>query len=386
MESVWNESATLNGSNADITIPFPEQNLVTLLLNMTSTSRENTTLIEETSLNYTNPAEASFSQFTLPEWCLPYHFVLQGLVMALICTCGIVGNTLTKITLGPEFSKNSTSFLLIVLAGVDSLTLLTQLLAGIRSLLVYYEGAAVLRRNVFALLIVFGWSFISLGQGLAAWTIVLISFCRYIALCRPHDVKKYTSIRKVQVITGITFVLVTSFFLPDFLANELVYDDVIQRYDFEVRKFATNLAYTIYDVPIYYTLMYIIPSTLIVTMTIIQVVKLREISKKREELSKSSKEQNDITISLIFMVVFFLVLHLGEPIRLIVFEIEGVKNATFCHGMSFHASVLKMLFAALNSSINFFIYFVGAKKFRRQLKRRLGSNKSIYPTVSVTVG
>lgn len=352
--------------------------------NATSTAWEgfNTTDISNnhTSLTTLRP---NFHLF-FPTWCSLFNFLITGLLSGMVCIFGIIGNLLTQVTLWAEVRKNSTSLLVIVLAALDNLVLFTIFIGeAVTNICTYFAVAKTFERNMTWIMIAYGWIFTTLMQAISAYVIVLISFCRYIALCRPHDVTRYTAIGKMQKIVVIIVLAVTLFFIPKFCRVQLVYNSNLQRYSYRALDFSNSLAYKIYDIPVYYILMYLIPSSLLVAMTVLQVRELSRIRKKREQISKKVKDQNEITNSLIFVVVFFLVFLLGEPIRLIIFEIDQDRmNAIICKGKVFHASLIRMFFAVMNSSVNFLIYFVGVRGFRRKLRQKVLRSNSVAPSSS----
>ena len=58
-----------------------------------------------------------------PEACRVYEFVIEAVLMGVLCLFGVAGNILSMVVLWKDKSKSSTPFLLVSLGGADTLFL-----------------------------------------------------------------------------------------------------------------------------------------------------------------------------------------------------------------------------------------------------------------------
>ena len=135
---------------------------------------------------------------------------------------GLCGNLISIRILYKIRTKNSSSFLLSVLAVWDSVLLLTRLILSISlSVFGYFKKYPMVQFVLLAVL-VYGYPFYELIQSQSTYVIVLVTVHRFIAVCYPHATQKYCNleIAKKQVII-ITFLAVL-ISIPLFLMEQVV--------------------------------------------------------------------------------------------------------------------------------------------------------------------
>lgn len=202
-----------------------------------------------------------------------------------------------------------------------------------------------------------------------AWTILLVSFTRYIALCKPYNVGKYCTWKKACLQNLIVLVTVTSYFIPSFMRVKTILP-FKGRYKLVYHNFATTTAAFVYDYPLFYTLMYVLPFTSLITTTILQIKKLHEVNtRKKLIMTQKKKNERNITVALVIVALVFMFCQTWEPIRRLVGLTKDPMSP--CSKAYYYVSHTKSFFVTLNSSVNFLIYMCCGQGFKRQFTSRM---------------
>ena len=152
--------------------------------------------------------------------------------------------------------------------------------------------------------------------------------------------------------------------LPFYFRYDIVYFEYVGRYLPRKAKWSDNYVYDIlYDLISYFMVLALIP-LIILTFTTYQLIRvLRESLKKRMTLTATQKSKEDITLSLVIVVIIYAICQIPNPTRHIwtLFDPE-----IFC-GSSYYA-FMKFSFTAIhiNSSANFIVFILIGKRFRKK--------------------
>ena len=114
-----------------------------------------------------------------------------GFFLIALCLIGTIGNLLTLVILRRKNDKKkSTNWLLQAVAVVDSLYLLTRLLAVLCQFVTcrYALWLPLAVSQAFAVITPYVESSASLAHMISVWTVVVITVDRYIAVCLPGEV------------------------------------------------------------------------------------------------------------------------------------------------------------------------------------------------------
>ncbi|KAK2140303.1 hypothetical protein LSH36_1401g00009 [Paralvinella palmiformis] len=79
----------------------------------------------------------------------------------------------------------------------------------------------------------------------------------------------------------------------------------------------------IYAITLCYFLNYLVPLSMLVYIIVKLSISLRELNKKRQEMSNKAKERNDLTFSLVIVVLVFILCQLSNPLRRLLYVIYG---------------------------------------------------------------
>lgn len=120
--------------------------------------------------------------------CATYDFVIETIVMGLLCLFGFVGNTLSIVCLWRDSSKTATPFLLISLDIADTVFLATvTVLRVVQSAASYAGWQASFATMANVVKYVYPVALIAMTS--TVYLTLLVTFNRYVSVCRPYDVR-----------------------------------------------------------------------------------------------------------------------------------------------------------------------------------------------------
>ena len=209
---------------------------------------------------------------------------------------------------------------------------------------------------------------------------VLAMTCdKYIAIKWPHRSATYSSPKRAKLIIFTIVICTTIFNFPHFFITAVVAGNC---YGFSVQSMFTKI-YSWLTIVINA----VIPFTLLIHMNYI-IVKTVKNSRKsftdndrgmdaRQKALQSAEKQ--LTTMLLLVTTLFLILLLPTYIRFI-YAAFVTSNTPYKYAISMCIFELSYKLYVTNSSVNFFLYCISGKKFRKDLKeivcciKRIGSS------------
>ncbi len=341
------------------------------------------TEVDDTVVETTPVRAGSSGSSGMTYSCLLYDLMISGVLHVVLCVFGLVTNTLTCVVVWKDRKTSSTAFLLIVLAFVDDLVLLVWGIMRASTAIARYVGSASFFK-VYSPLAVVGWGMASVVHTMATWQIVLVTVDRYVSVCLPHNKQKWLAPAKIRQTTGILLTACAVFALPRLLTSYIVYDAKTGSYRSVRRAWALTDWYKYgYNVALYYLVIYILPLCILCFCTYRLVKSLRETFKKRQEMTRSSRDSADITTSLVVVVVVYILCQFTNPIRRIWVEAVPKSQQGCGHGYYYY-NVLSSLPVMISSATNFVVFVLCGKRFRRRLIELLLNRGKIWPLRSTT--
>lgn len=288
------------------------------------------------------------------------------------------GNCLTCFVVWKDRKTSAMSLLMINLAIVDTLILFVwSNELAIPGFCNYFKGCQFYQHNKLAIW-VYGWPFGSTFQLAGTWSIVSITFSRFVSVCWPSHASIINSRRHIQIRILVMHIACILFSSVRFAEVYVVYD---KRGNMLPKKtaLASSPVYNyMYSLALYYFITYLVPLSLLVYFTVKLSISLREMNKKRHEMSRKAKERTDLTFSLVIVVVVFIFCQLSNPIRRLLYIIYA-PSTIGCGTLYFYFSSLTVMFVNFNSACNFFIFCVCSPGFRRQLNHIFRRSRRIEP-------
>ena len=313
-----------------------------------------------------------------------------------LCLFGIVGNILTLLVFrrfnkksSDQKSRSSAPLLLSGLAVSDSLLLFALLVMKTAPSFISFTKIypQLFQTGAYWYWFAYGWPCVGVTLTVNTWVTVLITIHRFIAIISPHKAGIYCTYSKAKVHLIVLVVMVTIYALPTFWELQIItmtnnFNETI--YVPYNGKLSLDYWYQfLYKTTLYYLLMYIIPWILLAVMTIFLVKAVKQAQHFRSQMGNNPTQEDntdDITMSLIAVVVTSLVCRPWEPIRRIIDVI--LQEQAKCGHYYFYFEEIPPFFTVLNSSVNFVFYFLFLKRFLETLKSLFCTKKPMQSTES----
>ncbi len=136
----------------------------------------------------------------------------------------------------------------------------------------------------------------------------------------------------------------------------------MKRYTY--RDWASSFSHrVVYGGIFYYIVYYLIPMTFLVFATYKLVTTLNEARKKKEAMTKTKRNEKDLTLSLVVVVIVFMVFQMANPIRRVLIEVLEPSQLG-CGSFYYYFISVSIFSIYMNSSINFVIYCICGRRFR----------------------
>ncbi|GIY11039.1 FMRFamide receptor [Caerostris extrusa] len=200
-----------------------------------------------------------------------------------------------------------------------------------------------------------------IAQTGSVWTTVAVTVERYIAVCHPLKAKSLCTYRRARSFNLFITLMAIFFNIPRFWEvehseyfapdmNRTVYKVVASQ--LRVNK----LYYEVYHIWLYLLVMYFIPFLVLMIFNILIWKTVRRANKERQTLSRKQQEEFSLAMMLLCVVVVFLicnilalVINIIEYFDIFLLPLVRVSN----------------LLVTVNSSVNFVIYCIFGRKFKR---------------------
>ena len=321
--------------------------------------------------------------------CVWYRFTISVLISGCLSLIGILGNTLAFSAMLPDRKKSATAVLLLALAVVDSLILIIRLMMKtVPVLLEYAQTADGFLRFQKSYMRSYVWTLNSMLDTANTWIVVAVTVQRFIAVCKPLQAHTMASVSLVtKQIVCISFGALV-FNIPRAFEFHVVKTAVNGTSEFTLSRQRTALGMTfsfqyVYKVIIFYLIMYVIPLTILIILTSKLMKAIRMTTEKRLQMTgagstRKQKEDRDVTISLVAVIIVFVVCQLSEPIRrTLAAQLGGNENN--CGTIYFYYHDVHNFATVFNSSVNFIIYCVCGPSFRRKVRKMLCPSNVVGP-------
>ncbi len=318
--------------------------------------------------------------------CFVYRMVMDGVLGIFISFGGLAGNSLTFLVFWKDRHSSATAYLLIVLAAVDSLVLLTWApFRAARAIANYTED----RRFFFYAWVViqhYGLSFTFTCHLMSTWCVVLVTCVRYIAVCHPERSQRWLAPNVVRKATAIVLSGCVVFIIPHVFDSYIVYDSARGQPKKVTAEWANSQLYDfIYPSVLYNLVLYVVPLSMIGFCTYKIVRSLAEARKRRQEMTTASRDEHEITFSLVIVVVVFIICQLTVPVDRIWASLPHANRG--CPYASAYYTAIAVLGPILNSAVNFIIFVLCCKRFRNKVISIIWRKKQIAPiSINSTVG
>lgn len=297
-----------------------------------------------------------------------FRFVTYGVLITFIGIMGVAGNVLSIVVLSRPQMRSSINCCLIGLATFDILLLVTSvLMLGLDCLCEYTGSCLEYHQSVHPYITPFVYPLAMIAQTGSVWVTVSVTIERYVAVCLPLHAKSLCTYGRARIYIIVIAVFSFVYNIPRFWEVDRVEmeDDVhnVTRIMVLPSNLRNNQSYkVIYIHWMYLFVMYLIPFVLLALLNGLIWRKVHQANKERQQLSRLQKKEISLAIMLFCVVVVFFMCNILALVTNIL-EIVG--------DMIDEMTQSSNLLVTINSSVNFVIYCIFGRKFRRILLRTI---------------
>ena len=317
-------------------------------------------------LNHTPPLEPSSDQSLMDT--LQFQYYAWGVIGTTISALGIIGNILSIVVLCNRRMQSSTSCYLIALAVFDIIVLISLVL--FMSLPTFYIARGQLEAyfRAYPYMHPFAYPTALTAQTCSIYTTVAFTVERYIAVCMPLKAAKMCTASRARKTILFLVIISIIYNIPRMLEfKTVVTEDPITN--------ITSAAYVLTDLGknstfrhIYFIYMQLIVMLAIpfVLLAVLNTLLIRAV--KRSEMTTGkvntrTRKENGLTIMLIAVIVVFMICQvpsIADNIFMVTLSPDLLYSPVFVK-----ITCISTLMVITNSAINFYLYCVFGKKFRR---------------------
>ena len=321
--------------------------------------------------------------------CKLVNFAFETILIGTMIVLGLFGNSISFVVLWQQAKTSASMLILAALSVSDSILLMCLIFTKtIRSFAIYTK---LIPDYVayYSYVNVYVWPLVSMAALSTTYMTVLTAIHRYVAVCRPFQASSFCNLRKVKIQTVSVFLFVIAYNIPRFFEKRILAvfsdDGTFVKTVYELNELGSNSYYVwIHRIIVYHTLGFVIPLPILFWTTIRLCHVLKKAREMRLKMSnnKASPQSDDITPSLLFIILVYFIYQLCVITRIIYSSVN--PNASRCASTYHNIQMANLFFQVFNSSINFVIYMVMSKSFRNTLQGMIGRFRSGDPTSSTS--
>ncbi|ELU13485.1 hypothetical protein CAPTEDRAFT_216213 [Capitella teleta] len=304
--------------------------------------------------------------------CNDFYIVIGFLIWVFVIL-GVVGNSLTVYVFRKAASQTSTMYLISNLAIVDAMVALlfipVSFSPNVASLATFY--VAYISNIAYTL------------NQISIFFITILVWQRYVSVCKPHDTRYWTKISVLRGMAICAVLLAICTYSPGFFKYKVIRVEGGLFQASPTSLGGNTIYYYLHTVVVMNLVSYVVPVIIISYATFRLIQDLR----KRNPLASSQTAKRDLTKSVVINVFLFLVLQSLRPTRYILLRLfNPYSKAIRCQGPLMYFAPFPPFATILNSSVNFIIYVLCARRFRKRVTTILLCKKNNVGPVSSSDG
>ncbi|KOC65978.1 FMRFamide receptor [Habropoda laboriosa] len=310
-----------------------------------------------------------------------FDFVIYGVLVNLVGLFGIFGNAISMIILSRPQMKSSINYLLIGLARCDTvLIIISILIYGLPAIYAYTGLLFDYRFIVYPKIVRFLYPLSCMAQIATVYLTLTVTLERYIAVCHPLKARSFCTYGRAQLAVLVIVIFSFMYNLPKFWEVDF-YTEVHWKYNVTVYCLypadlrSNDLYVTLYVHWMYFFICYLFPflALVIFNAAIYQRVgkTVRKANRDLQQLSRHQRREIGLATMLLCVVIVFLICN--------ILPLASNIHETFLNDPPLWLVQTGNLLVTINSSINFIIYVIFGRKFKRIFLKLFCSSKLFGP-------
>ncbi|XP_012269764.2 FMRFamide receptor [Athalia rosae] len=341
--------------------------------NVTSNFTSNLTEIINPNVTIRGPKECNG---TPGEGAL-FEFITNGVLLNLVGLFGLFGNIISMIILSRPQMKSSINYLLIGLARCDTVLIITSFLVfGLPGIYPYTGLLFNYKFIVYPKLVKFLYPLANITQMVTVYLTLTVTMERYVAVCHPLRARSMCTYGRARLAVLVIIIFSTVYNLPKYWevtsVKERHWKYNVTAYCVSPTDFRLNPLYvTIYIHWMYFVFYYAIPFTALVIFNLAIYRQVRKANRDLQHLSHHQRREIGLATMLLCVVIVFLICNV-LPLVTNIFEkfYDEIPSWLVQSGN---------LTVTINSSVNFIIYVIFGRKFKRIFLRLFCSSHLFGP-------
>lgn len=321
--------------------------------------------------SFTEPSELS---------CARFDFVVCVVVIGTLSILGIGGNAASFLVLCRHRTETATVMLLRVLAVSDSVLLFSSLFVYSLPAVYPYTGTLKLFQS-HGIVAIYVWPIALMAHTITVWITVLVTLHRYCSICRALQTSRVYAVRatRLQVIAVVSFSVLYN--TPRFFEHQVIGEtpgsynsslsnntlDSLRMLDTPSRQVNlgdSRLYQIIYSNVLYFPVMYILPLTVLAFLNYRLMRAMNGLRERKQSLTGHRVKDDHVTLIVIVIVCVFLVSQTPALINQLFWALL-LQPERRCGKFHFYYTKISDVLVVFNSSVNFIIYCLFGKTFRR---------------------
>ncbi|KAH0564590.1 FMRFamide receptor-like [Cotesia glomerata] len=301
-----------------------------------------------------------------------FEFITNGILLNLVGVFGLFGNIISMIILSRPQMKSSINYLLIGLARCDTILIITAVL--IHGLPAIYSYTGLLfdyKFKTYPHIVRYLYPLSCMAQMVTVYLTLTVTIERYVAVCHPLKARSFCTYGRARLAVLCIVIVSTIYNLPKFWEVNLE-EEIHWRYNVTIYCVgpailrSNDLYISIYVNWMYFFFYYALPFVLLVVFNVAIYRRVRKANRDLQQLSRHQRREINLATMLLCVVIVFIVCNV-LPLVSNVFEMFQVPPVWLVQAGN--------LLVTINSSINFIVYVIFGRNFKRLFIRLFCSSR-----------
>ena len=296
-------------------------------------------------------------------------------IVGVMCVCGFAGNIVSVVVMRQDQDKkNTTNWFLQALAVCDTFYLVMSLFFQTFKTLYTYTNWFPQLKYTIPYIEPYIWAMASIAQTGTVWLVVLVTADRYIAVCKPLSTNLRT-LERAKITTVLVLCFAVIYNIPRFLEREWIeeYDPchgeiIVKSVRTQMRN--SKLYFLLYKTICYFLFRTIVPLVTLIILNLRLIRALQQVHRRHRDMTRSSKHRENITLMLVVVVSVFIVCLIPDmTLRIVATLVYFFPSIDIDLQTLRYINIITNMLLTVNSAINFLIYCLVGKKFRKILQK-----------------